>query len=158
MITKFLSHSPFNTKNTAFFCRRKLTETKNPLDPGASHDTWSRRHCHRSQWQGEGGAVQWVLGGSITINDYQSLTIPSRAHLGSLVVPGVCQGMTNYPVITIDHKWFHFFLVVFTRTWGSWRNLTKSVSNGLKLGQHAMRRLWAKRSFWCKNSDDSQFL
>ena len=25
-------------------------------------------------------------------------------------------------------------------------------------GQHAMRRLWAKRSFWCKNSDDSPFL
>ena len=25
------------------------------------------------------------------------------------------------------------------------------------LGQHAMGRLWAKRSFWCKNSDDSHF-
>ena len=56
-------------------------------------------------------------------------------------------------------------LILNLRIWRHWQKKTctthqkKQLRQTLDLlGQHAMRRLWAKPSFWCKNSDDSPFL
>ena len=82
-------------KPRRFFCRRKLTETKirwiqerlMTHGRGASVNEANGKvkavQCS-GFWEVEKVTLLWPF--TITIKDYQSLTIPSRAHLGPLVV------------------------------------------------------------------------